>query len=389
MRIIYHHRTQGEEPESIHIAAIVRALRDLGHEVLLVGPAKVHRSGSLAKPSLLAKIKRLAPGFIFELLQLAYNIVVYGKLHRVVKRFRPDFIYERYALYNFAGILLARRRCIPCILEVNTPYAHAWAKYYGLKFRRLAEAIELRTLSAANHIVTVTHAQKHFLEKCGIPSQSIDVLHNAIDPEEFDPDRFPASRAELGFTARHTVVGFVGTMNRWQGIPEFSKVIQVVLSANDNVRFLFVGDGEHRAALEAFCQAERFNDKVLFVGRQPHDRIPALIAAMDIAVLLNSNSYGSPMKIFEYHAMKKAVIAPRVGPVEEIIMDAGTGLLIEPGSAEQMAEKIVLLAGDPELRRRLGEAGRSYVLAHHTWTENAARIVALYHSLSNVGKRLQ
>ncbi|GAB4507869.1 MAG: glycosyltransferase family 4 protein [Sulfuricaulis sp.] len=389
MRIIYHHRTQGEEPESIHIAAIVQALRDLGHEVLLVGPDATHRSGAPGRSSLLVKIKRSVPGFVFEFLQLAYNIVVYGKLHSAVKRFRPDLIYERYALYNFAGMLLARRRRIPSILEVNTPYAHAWAKYYGLKFRRLAEAIELRILSAAGHVVTVTHAQKHFLEKCGIPSSSMDVLHNAIDPKEFDPERFPVSRTELGFTARHTVVGFVGTMNRWQGIPEFPQVIRAVLRAHDDARFLFVGDGEHRAALEAFCVAEGFKGKVLFVGRQAHARIPALVAAMDIAVLLNSNSYGSPMKIFEYLAMKKAVIAPRVGPVEEIIADAGTGFLIEPGNAEQMAEKIVLLAGDPELRRRLGEAGRRYVLTHHTWKENAARIVAIYHSLSNPGNPRQ
>jgi glycosyltransferase involved in cell wall biosynthesis len=381
MKIIYHHRTQGEEPESIHIAAIVNALRGLGHDVLLVGPTAAHRSGVSGKPSVLAKIKRSVPGVVFELLQLAYNAVIYRKLRRAVRQFRPDLIYERYALYSFAGTLLARRWRIPLVLEVNTPYAHAWAKYYGLRFRRLAEAIETRTLLAASHLITVTRAQKRFLEKYGIPPQSVAVLHNAIDPAEFDPDRFPAARTRLGLSEQHTVVGFVGTMNRWQGIPEFSKVIRNVLNGHGDVRFLFVGDGEYRRSLEDFCQTEGFGDKVMFVGRKSHSEIPALIAAMDIAILLDSNAYGSPMKIFEYLAMKKAVIAPRVGPVEEIITDSRTGLLIDPGNAEQMAEKIVLLAGDPELRRRLGEEGRKYVITHHTWKDNAASIIAIYRSL--------
>lgn len=381
MKIIYHHRTQGEEPESIHIAAIVNALKELGHDVLLVGPVAAHRSGSRGGPSFLARIKRAVPGLVFELLQLAYNAVVYRKLRKAVRQYRPDLIYERYALYNFAGTLLARRWRIPLVLEVNTPYAHAWAKYYGLRFRRLAEAIEMRTLLAASHLITVTHAQKHFLEKHGIPPKSLAVLHNAIDPAEFDPDRFPAARTRFGLSEQHTVVGFVGTMNRWQGIPEFPKVIHAVLSGRDDVRFLFVGDGEFRRLLEDFCRTAGFSDKVIFVGRQPHSEIPALIAAMDIAILLNSNAYGSPMKIFEYLAMKKAVIAPRVGPVEEIITDTRTGLLIEPGNAEQMAKKITLLASDSGLRRRLGEEGRKYVVAHHTWKENAARIIAIYQSL--------
>jgi glycosyltransferase involved in cell wall biosynthesis len=385
MKIIYHHRTQGEEPESIHIAAIVNALRGLGHEVLVVGPTTVHRSGVQRVPSLLARIKRSVPGVVFEILQLAYNVVVYRKLRRAVKQYQPDLIYERYALFNFAGTLLARRWRIPLVLEVNTPYAHAWAKYYGLKFRRLAEAIEMRTLLAADHLITVTHAQKRFLEGYGIPPQSVAVLHNAIDPAEFDPDRFPAARTRLGFSEQHTVVGFVGTMNRWQGIPEFSKVIRGVLSRRSDVRFLFVGDGEYRRSLEDFCRTSGASDKVMFRGRQPHSEIPALVAAMDIAILLNSNAYGSPMKIFEYLAMKKAIIAPRVGPVEEIVKDAETGLLIDPGNAEQMTEKIVLLAGDPEFRHRLGEAGRRYVVTNHTWKENAARIIAIYQSLGRTG----
>ncbi|TFW09435.1 glycosyltransferase WbuB [Oxalobacteraceae bacterium OM1] len=386
MRILYHHRTQGEEPESIHIAAIVDALGALGHEVRVVGPAPVqHRATALNKVSLLGRIKRLAPRPVFELLQLGYNVVVHRRLAQAVREFEPDFIYERYALFNFAGVRLARRRGIPLILEVNTPYAQAWAKYYGLYLQRLARWLELRIFRAAGHIVTVTAVQRDMLTGlagAGVPRERISVTHNAIDPEWFKPERHadPALRRQLSLAG--TVIGFVGTMNRWQGMTAFPQVVQEVLERCPDACFLFVGDGEFRPQLESFCRERGYGNRVVFTGRKPHAEVPRLIAAMDIAVLLDSNAYGSPMKIFEYMGMHKAIVAPAVGPVREILADGMTGLLIEPGNAAQMTERIVALVRDPALRVRLGEAGRKYVTAQHTWRQNALKILEIHARLA-------
>lgn len=372
MRILYHHRTQGEEPESIHIQAIVQALRALGHDVRIVGPAPMtHKATGEQRPTLLGRVKRAAPQAVFELLQIGYNLVAFLRLRRAVRDFRPDLIYERYSLYSFAGVVLARHEGIPFILEVNTPYAQAWARYYGLVFRRLAHTIEGRILRAAGHLITVTHVQKQMLEQLGVPGERITVCHNAIDPEWFSPERHadPLLRGRLGL--KGIVVGFVGTMNRWQGITEFPAVLQEVFAKSDDVSFLFVGDGEFRGQLEQFCRAEHIEDRVVFTGRKPHAEVPALVATMDIAVLLNSNSYGSPMKIFEYLGMGKAVIAPRVGPVTEVLEDGQNGLLIDAGNGAQMAAQILRLVGDRALRERLGRVGRAYVVEHHTWRANA------------------
>jgi glycosyltransferase involved in cell wall biosynthesis len=84
------------------------------------------------------------------------------------------------------------------------------------------------------------------------------------------------------------------------------------------------------------------------------------------------------MKIFEYWGMGKPVVAPAVEPVLEVLRDGETGLLIEPGNALQLADRIVELARDPALRERLGQAGRAYVRAHHTWRNNAEQIVAAH-----------
>jgi glycosyltransferase involved in cell wall biosynthesis len=390
MRVLYHHRTQGEEPESIHIGSIVAALRELGHEVRIVGPVEMesgkghdpaspHPAPPAAQPaSLLARIKRSVPALVFELLQIVYNAVAWRRLDHAVAEFAPDFIYERYALFNFAGVMLARRRGVPLILEVNTPYAQAWAKYFGINLERLARWLERRTLRAAPHVITVTHVQGRLLQEIGVAPERLTVSHNAIDPQWFDHERQndPGLRERLGL--KGVVVGFVGTMNRWQGIPRFAEVIDSVLARQPDASFLFVGDGEFRQALEDTCRAKGQLQRVVFAGRQPHAKIPAFVAAMDIAVLLDSNTYGSPMKIFEYWGMGKPVVAPSVEPVLEVLRDGETGLLIEPGNALQLADRIVQLAGDAALRERLGRAGRDYVRAHHTWRNNAEQIVAAH-----------
>lgn len=386
VKILYHHRTQGEEPESIHIESVVSALRKLGHEVRVIGPVEIgHRARTsvAGRPHLLVRIKRLVPRAVFELLQVAYNLIAWWHLVLAVRQFAPEMIYERYALFNFAGVMFARRRGIPLILEVNTPYAHAWAKYFGLSLRRLGRWIERKTLLAADQVVTVTHVQRSMLQEMGIPAARISVSHNAVDPDwfcfanHFDPEL----GKRLGLNG--LVVGFVGTMNRWQGIPQFQDVIRSVVSDCPDVSFLFVGDGEFKSELEDFCRNNGFLGRVVFAGRQQHSDIPKHIAAMDIGVLLNSNAYGSPMKIFEYWAMGKAVIAPSVPAVMEVLRPEETGLLIDPGNARQMAEKIVLLAQDAQLRLRLGRAGRDYVVAHHTWRRNAEEILRVYGRIEN------
>jgi glycosyltransferase involved in cell wall biosynthesis len=381
VRILYHHRTQGEEPESIHILAIVTALRHLGHEVEIVGPTPGHKlAAKPGKRSLLGRIKAAAPGWVFELLQIGYNAVVFAKLWRAASRIKPDFIYERYALYSFAGVLVARWRGVPLVLECNTPYAQAWARYFGLTFRRLARWIEKSILLGAGHVITVTHVQRRMLAEQGIPEDHVTACHNAIAPEEFAPDAAAAEAVRRDLKLRPIVAGFVGTMNRWQGIDKFGDVIGPVLAARDDVSFVFVGDGEFRPQLDELCKSRGWSDRVVFTGRKPHAEVSKLVGAMDVTLLLNSNGYGSPMKVFEYLALGKAVIAPKVEPVLEVLRDGETGLLIEPGDAPAMARQLLRLAGDPALRERLGRAGREYVLSNHTWAQNAQTILDIFSS---------
>lgn len=376
VKILYHHRTQGEEPESVHIASIVRALRALGHEVHLVGPARVSRV--TARRTLLGRIKGLLPRCGVELAQLAYNVRSLWQLLRTLRGGSYDFIYERYALYNFAGVLAARMAGVPLILEVNTLYAQAWDRYYGLCFPRLARVLERVVFRRADQLITVSEVQRGLLAREGVRPERITVAHNAIDPAEFSPERYAGDDLRRSLHCAELVVGFVGTMNRWQGVAGFAEVIRSVVSVRRDVSFLFVGDGEGRAPLEGELKRLGLAQWAIFPGRVAHADVPRYLAAIDVGVLLDSNDYGSPMKVFEYWSMGKAVIAPRVAPVLEIARDGETCLLIARADSAAMAEGILRLAEDRPLLRRLGENGRAQVLSAHTWARNAQEIVRAY-----------
>ena len=125
MRILYHHRTQGRQVEGVHIRGIVQALRGLGHEVEVLSfpgadpeqePQQISEG---QRRSRLGALLARAPGALFEVLELGYNLVTWFRVGRALRRFRPQVIYERYALFLFVTIWLARRRGIPVILEIN------------------------------------------------------------------------------------------------------------------------------------------------------------------------------------------------------------------------------------------------------------------------------
>ena len=386
MRILYHHRTQGQEPESVHIDAIVGALRAMGHDVKIVSPvSEPRRSGAEERPSLLGRVKAALPGAAFEMLQIGYNAVVWARLRRAIQEYRPDLIYERHALYMFGGVLASRQAGVPLVLEVNTAYAQAWAKYFALRFQAVARLVERWTLSRADHLITVTDVMRGKIEDLGIDPSRITVSHNAVDPEVMDPARFDRTRLRGALGLQGFTVGFVGTMNRWQGIAKFFNVFDKAFARAPDLQFLMVGDGEFRAELESRCASRAWASRVRFVGRKRHSEVPDLIAAMDACMLLDSNDYGSPMKVFEYMALAKPVIAPRVAPVLEVMRDRDTALLIDPGDAEQMVDAICELHADAALRERLAQAGRAQVLRRHTWSRNAAEIVAIGQRLGSLG----
>jgi glycosyltransferase involved in cell wall biosynthesis len=201
MRILYSHRVGSRDGQSVHIEALVEALRQAGHEVLVVGPGLYERARFGGESGLVARIRRYFPRAVSELAELAYNLLAYGRLDRARRSFRPEIIYERYNLFYLAGTLLARRRGLPLYLEVNAPLVDERSRFGGLSLARVARASERWVWRSADRVLTVTEVLKARVMREGVPETRVAVVHNGIDPERFARPTRRASGVMLSFSA--------------------------------------------------------------------------------------------------------------------------------------------------------------------------------------------
>ena len=138
MKILYHHRTRSKDGQYVHIIEMISALRDLGHEVVVVAPVAMERAEFGANTGALAVLARLVPRFAYEAMELAYSVIVHPRLRRAVRIHRPDCLYERYNLFLPAGVWLKRPVGLPMLLEVNAPVYAERARCGGFALERLA-----------------------------------------------------------------------------------------------------------------------------------------------------------------------------------------------------------------------------------------------------------
>ncbi|HEX9652994.1 MAG TPA: glycosyltransferase, partial [bacterium] len=315
-----------------------------------------------------------------ELRNLFYNSTLYQRARDYLLLDHVNLIYERYTLFSFAGIRLARELGVPHILEVNAPLAYEQEKMRGLEMKALAQLTERQILCESDQVIVVSRALKEYAEACGVPSSRVYILPNAINRQLFDPANSGAQvREQYGFNGKR-VVGFVGSLKPWHGTRTLFQAFQQLHSHDKNTHLLIVGDGPEREDLETYVQANSLNSAITFSGNVSHENIPHYIAAMDVTVapyVPNENFYYSPIKIFEYMAMGKPVIAAKIGQVEEVITDGRTGVLFEPGNVSELCSTLGNLLHDPRLCKRLGKEACAWVSEERTWENNARQVVEL------------
>jgi glycosyltransferase involved in cell wall biosynthesis len=378
MRILYTHRIQSRDGQSVHVDEMVAALRAAGHEVEVVGPAFYAESNFGGESRMVARLRRLLPGALGEIAELAYNIPAFLALRRAARTFRPEAIYERYNLYYLAGSWLARRLRVPYLLEVNSPLADERARFSGLRLQRLAHALERQVWKAADRVLPVTGVLGDMIAATGVPRDRIQVVPNGVVLDRFDAAPRPAAEGRV-------VLGFVGFVRPWHGL---DAVLNAMAEAGGTgIALTVIGDGPVRPALEAQATALGLGARVHFTGLVDHHAVPHHVAQFDIALQPKVVAYASPLKIFDYMAAGRAIVAPDAPNIREILEHGRTALLFDPDAAfdspSGMWAAIQRLAGDAALRARLGAAARAELeLRDFTWAGNARRVVEMAGALA-------
>jgi glycosyltransferase involved in cell wall biosynthesis len=247
----------------------------------------------------------------------------------------------------------------------------------------------LKRLSAflyrsADRIITVGPGyRRRIISQYGIAPGKIDVVTNGVDLQLFEfreTDR-RKYRQQLG-VGDDTVVLYLGTHGMAHGL-------DFVLEAADRlrdrpIRFIFVGDGAEKPALERMA-SERRLDRVKFIPPQDKDAVVGLYAASDIALvpLRNVDLFTDvlPSKIFEIMGMRRPMIVSVDGDARTEVERGGAGIFAQPENAPELAEAIERLASQPELRARMGASGRRYVETHYPRSVLARRYAEILSGL--------
>lgn len=385
LRLLYHHRIAASDGMRVHITEVVAALRARGVIVQVVGPGgredEVAAGGASRFERLAERLRRRLPGAVYEAAEVLYNLPAYLRLSAAAAAFRPDVIYERYNLFLLAGLWLRWRRRIPLVLEVNSPLAAERAEFGGLKLQSLARACETRLWRGADAVLPVTEALARHVRRVRGDRHSIHVIPNGarLTPAP-PPDAAERLRARLGLRPHDIVLGFVGFVRTWHGL---GWALEALPRLPPETHLLVVGDGPALLDLERRAEVLGVSARLHHVGRLPHEEVAAYMALFDVALQTAATPYASPLKLFEYMGLARAILAPNQPNIREILTDGRNGLLFSPRNEASFRSALQRLCEDKALRAKLGAAARRSVEETPlTWAHNAERIEALVRRLA-------
>lgn len=376
MKILYHHRTQAIDGCVIHIEELIAALRRLGHSVEVVAPGGAGTSRFAANSGLVGRLRRTLPRTAVEMLELGYALLVFLRLFHAWWRFRPDVVYERYALFTPASLWLKALTGVPVMLEVNAPLAEERACNGGLALAALARWSERATWRHADLVLPVTRVLSEYVQAAGVPEKRIAIIPNGISRGQFDcPFDRQAAKAALGLQGR-MVLGFAGFMRSWHRLDQMVEALAQPELAEAHL--LLVGDGPARRQLETQAHDLGISDRLTITGVVSHVEVPRHVAAFDIALQPAATPYASPLKLFEYMAAGCAILAPDLPNIREVLTDGDTALLFVPTDPAASRAALRRLCHDAELREHLGTRARASIAEHgYTWDANAHRVITL------------
>lgn len=403
----------------LHIHHTMRGLRRAGHEVAFLGIEgkrvlflqngsfekllSANGSLALAEPAYgKLGLTGARPFSLFEggvrRLQTTLRVpyfALFDSLHMLdgaVQNLKGyDLLHERYNLLSLGGVLAGKRLGLPLVLEVNADLL-AQRELRGTPergvrrvFARWATRLSFR---AAARVICVSADLAHHLQRrWRVDAARLVVLPCAADTEAFGREGNAAAvRARLGLQ-QAPVVMWVGGFYEWHALDLLVAAFAAVRDRFPQARLVLVGDGETRGRIAAEVARLGLGEAVIMTGAVPHAAIPELVSVADVAVApapamgAAEGGTGAPLKLFEYMAAGKPVVASAVVQARAVVEHEQTGLLVEPDDAAAFACAMEQLLAHPEKRRRLGENARRRAVERHSWQQYTRKLEAVYDDL--------
>jgi glycosyltransferase involved in cell wall biosynthesis len=375
----------------VHVKEIVDGLRRLGHYVGLVAcsfneseKADCFYNLNLLTIPLLRLFKLTKqPHFVSTIVLFIYLLkilpkydVLYGReYHITMTALLPRLIFQKKLVFEINGIAHEEQRL----------------KSHSLLNRILVSLIrkvEKLATKYPDRIIAVTpQIASYLVSHFDCHSGKVKVVSNGVNTKRFYPiqenDLLAEWRKKLGIEQREMVVAFVGNLAPWQGIECLIEAAPLLLKETTDIRFLIIGDGILKTALEAKANSLGVSHHFLFTGMVNHQEVPLYINIADICVLQKQRlkSGYSPIKLYEYMACGKPLVATRVEGLE-FIEEEGIGRLVEPEDVTGLERALNDLINAPQERIRMGQKGLQVVRERFSWELSIAKIEKILKELA-------
>lgn len=317
-----------------------------------------------------------------EIPLLYYNIKSKRELIKIIEIEKPELIYHFQAFFNYAIYDISKQVDIPIFMQLDGILQWVKLNWGKTFFPDLLKKTELKSWLGVDEFFTVSTFVKQQLNAYGIENDRISVITSKADTKLFTPE-VDGSAIKSRYSPDGLLIGFVGTFGKWHGVEFLVDNAGSILEKLPNSKILMVGDGMLRGIVEEKIERLGLHNKVILTGLVPLNEVPNYISACDIVVspcIPNERGefINSPVKIFEYLAMGKPIVASDIGQQKEIIKDGENGLLFKTFDDKEFVEKISLLAQNPELREKLMRQARIDAVSNYDWKNNADIILNVY-----------
>jgi len=356
-----------------HVMEVVRGLRSRGFAVRLV--AANYGGG---RPS----VPRRCLSILVVQLRVLFMLAV-SKLRR--KRL---ILYERYHVFMPFPPICAGFLRIPSLLEVNgrpDDFVEIW-KPPSLVARIIVKTIG-PSLRAASAVVAVTDGLRDFLrENFKVNQEKLHVVPNGVDVELFKPDDRHECRIKLGLKETGKIVTYVGSLSIPRGVETLLEACSLLAEEPLDIQTLIVGGGALEDDIRKTIEERGLANSVILVGQVPNERVPHYVCAADVCVapyarcLSNVNGL-SPLKVYEYLACGRPVVASDFPWISGVLREGPCGIVVEPDDPPALRDGILWLLEHPEEAEEMGRRGRERIEKHFTWDIAVDRIAEIIDDL--------
>jgi glycosyltransferase involved in cell wall biosynthesis len=332
----------------------------------------------------LSRLHRSTLWYYAERTAFAFMATAFLLWRRAVRREHYPVVYVREVILAFwLSLLLPHLTAARVVYEVHDLETHNPSRAREPWFRPVLHLLDRVALTRPAALTSLTAAFRTLLEQLDLrPPAQVAVLPDAFDPQLYAPRPRDEARHGLGLDLHAPLVVYAGLTFRYRRLDLLLDAVAQARREGTDLRAVLVGGREQEIA-ELREQAARLGITafVTFAGPQPQERVPPFLAAADILAVPDTvtDVTASPLKLFEYMAMGRAVVCPDLPALREIT--GGDGALHLPrGDQHALAQALARLAANPELRDTIGK--RAIVrVAEHTYARRAARLRTICHAV--------